>query len=170
VLLISVGILTVSDKGARGERRDESGQVISTLITSIGAEVKYYEIVPDETDVISVKLMDWVEAGIDLVLTTGGTGLSPRDVTPEATMDVIERPAPGLAEAMRSESLKTTPFAMLSRGVAGVRRNTLIINLPGSPKAAQECLSVIIPVLSHAVEILKGTVSECATNDVHLDK
>lgn len=170
MLLISVGILTVSDKGARGERRDESGQVISTLITSIGAEVKYYEIVPDETDVISVKLMDWVEAGIDLVLTTGGTGLSPRDVTPEATMDVIERPAPGLAEAMRSESLKTTPFAMLSRGVAGVRRNTLIINLPGSPKAAQECLSVIIPVLSHAVEILKGTVSECATNDVHLDK
>ncbi|MDY6836277.1 MAG: MogA/MoaB family molybdenum cofactor biosynthesis protein [Chloroflexota bacterium] len=168
--MINVGILTVSDKGSRGERHDQSGQVISELIKGIGANVKCYEIVPDEIDVIKMKLMDWINTGLDLVLTTGGTGLSPRDVTPEATMSVIDKLAPGIAEAIRAESMKNTPYAMLSRGVAGVSLNTLIVNLPGSPKAVKECLSVIIPVLPHAVETLRGTASECATRDIHSEE
>ncbi|MCL0069630.1 MogA/MoaB family molybdenum cofactor biosynthesis protein, partial [Dehalococcoidia bacterium] len=147
------GIITVSDKGSRGERKDESGAVIRDLLSGIGAQVSRYEIVPDERETISARLIEWADgAGIDLILTSGGTGLSPRDVTPEATLAVVERLAPGFSEAMRLESLKKTPMGMLSRGVSGIRGKTLIVNLPGSPKAVRECLEVILPTLPHAIE------------------
>ncbi|MCL0082260.1 MogA/MoaB family molybdenum cofactor biosynthesis protein [Dehalococcoidia bacterium] len=158
------GIITVSDKGSRGERKDESGAVIRDLLSGIGAQVSRYEIVPDERETISARLIEWADgAGIDLILTSGGTGLSPRDVTPEATLAVVERLAPGFSEAMRLESLKKTPMGMLSRGVSGIRGKTLIVNLPGSPKAVRECLEVILPTLPHAIETLRGEASECAT-------
>ncbi|MCL0029976.1 MogA/MoaB family molybdenum cofactor biosynthesis protein [Dehalococcoidia bacterium] len=157
------GIITVSDKGSRGERKDESGAVIRDLLSGIGAQVSRYEIVPDERETISARLIEWADgAGIDLILTSGGTGLSPRDVTPEATLAVVERLAPGFSEAMRLESLKKTPMGMLSRGVSGIRGKTLIVNLPGSPKAVRECLEVILPTLPHAIETLRGEASECA--------
>ncbi|MCL0070264.1 molybdopterin adenylyltransferase [Dehalococcoidia bacterium] len=158
------GIITVSDKGSRGERKDESGAVIRDLLSGIGAQVSRYEIVPDERETISARLIEWADgAGIDLILTSGGTGLSPRDVTPEATLAVVERLAPGFSEAMRLESLKKTPMGILSRGVSGIRGKTLIVNLPGSPKAVRECLEVILPTLPHAIETLRGEASECAT-------
>ncbi|MCL0065420.1 MogA/MoaB family molybdenum cofactor biosynthesis protein [Dehalococcoidia bacterium] len=161
--MLIAGIITVSDKGSRGERKDESGAVIRDLLSGIGAQVTRYEIVPDEREMISARLIDWADgAGIDLILTSGGTGLSPRDVTPEATLAVVERLAPGFSEAMRLESLKNTPMGMLSRGVSGIRGKTLIINLPGSPKAVRECLEVILPTLPHAIETLRGEASECA--------
>lgn len=158
-----VAVLTISDKGFRGEREDLSGKIIVEKIVSLGAEVIHQEIIPDEADIIAQRLIylaDEVDA--DLVLTTGGTGLSPRDVTPEATKAVIDREAPGFVEAMRYESLKNTPHAMLSRAVSGVRKQTLIINLPGSPKAVEECLSIIVPALPHGIEILRGRGGECA--------
>ncbi|MCL0098798.1 MogA/MoaB family molybdenum cofactor biosynthesis protein [Dehalococcoidia bacterium] len=158
------GIITVSDKGSRGERKDESGAVIRDLLSGIGAQVSRYEIVPDERETISARLIEWADgAGIDLILTSGGTGLSPRDVTPEATLAVVERLAPGFSEAMRLESLKKTPMGILSRGVCGIRGKTLIVNLPGSPKAVREYLEVILPTLPHAIETLRGEASECAT-------
>lgn len=158
------GIITVSDKGSRGERKDESGAVIRDLLCGIGAQVIRYEIVPDERETISARLIEWADgAGIDLILTTGGTGLSPRDVTPEATLAVVERLAPGFSEAMRLESLKKTPMGMLSRGISGIRGKTLIVNLPGSPRAVRECLEVILPAIPHAIETLRGEASECAT-------
>jgi len=158
------GIITVSDKGSRGERKDESGAVIRDLLSGIGAQVSRYEIVPDERETISARLIEWADgAGIDLILTSGGTGLSPRDVTPEATLAVVERLAPGFSEAMRLESLKKTPMGILSRGVSGIRGKTLIVNLPGSPKAVREYLEVILPTLPHAIETLRGEASECAT-------
>jgi molybdenum cofactor synthesis domain-containing protein len=121
-----------------------------------------YGIVPDEAELISAKIVEWADKeGIDLILTTGGTGLSPRDVTPEATLAVLDRGAPGFVEAMRAESLKKTAKAMLSRAVAGIRGGSLIINLPGSPRAVRECLEVILPVLPHAIEVLRGEVGEC---------
>ncbi len=164
--MFTVGIVTVSDKGSRGERQDESGAVIRDLLSRIGAQVTRYEIVPDEREVISAKLTEWADAaGTDLILTNGGTGLSPRDVTPEATLAVVERLAPGFSEAMRLESLKKTPLGMLSRGVSGTRGKTLIINLPGSPRAVRECLEAILPVLPHAIETLRGEAVECATTD-----
>ena len=162
--MIRVGILTVSDKGARGERLDESGGAIKMCLDELEVEIRKYEIVPDEKDIISSKLKEWVDgAEVDLLLTTGGTGLSPRDVTPEATLAVLERLASGFAEVMRAESLKVTPMGMLSRAVAGVRKSTLIINLPGSPKAVKECLQAILPAIPHAIEVLKGDVAECGT-------
>ncbi|MFC2017896.1 molybdenum cofactor biosynthesis protein B [Chloroflexota bacterium] len=160
------GILTVSDKGARGERRDDGSKRIRQCLCSLNIEWVSYEIVPDEKDIIMAKLRDWSdEVALDLLVTTGGTGLSPRDVTPEATMAVIERVVPGFAEVMRAEGLKKTPMAVLSRAVAGIRGRTLIINLPGSPKAVEECLEAISPALPHAMETLRGEAEECASSN-----
>ncbi len=151
-----VGLLTISDKGSRGERDDTSGAAIRELVGESGDVVRY-EVVPDERQQIAAKLADWCDSGeIDLVLTTGGTGLAERDVTPEATLDIAHRVAPGIAEAMRAAGLEKTPMAMLSRAVAVVRGSTLIVNLPGSEKAVRENLAAILPVLPHAVQLLRG--------------
>ena len=153
---IRFGIITISDRSARGERPDQSGPAIIEKINQQGWQVATSCIIPDETDDIQEKITSWSDRNeVDVILTSGGTGFSPRDVTPEATQAVIERPAPGLAEAMRSASLEITPHAMLSRATAGIRKQTLIINLPGSPKAAVENLEVVLPVLPHAVELLQ---------------
>ena len=159
--MITVAVLTLSDKGSKGEREDSSGPLIQDMLKSINAEVRFYDILPDEKELIKKKLVEYSEK-VDLILTTGGTGLSPRDVTPEATLDIIDREVPGIAEAMRSEGLKNTSRAMLSRAVAGVRGTSLIINLPGSPKAVKENLHVILEVIPHAIEKIKGDLSECA--------
>lgn len=157
---INIGILTVSDKGSRGEREDLSGPAIREMVAKIGAVVKY-EIVPDEQPVIAEKLIEWADGGdVDVILTNGGTGLSARDVTPDATLSVIDKSVPGITEAMRAKSLTITATAMLSRAVAGMRGECLIINLPGSPKAVRECLEVALPAIPHAVEIIKGTFTE----------
>jgi molybdopterin adenylyltransferase len=149
------GILTSSDRSARGERPDLSGPALVELITNQGWTVARTIILPDDLDALTETLSAWADGDdLDIILTTGGTGFAPRDVAPEATRAVIQREAPGLVEAMRAESLKVTPHAMLSRSVAGIRGRVLIINLPGSPKAAVENLQVIIPVLAHAVELL----------------
>jgi molybdopterin adenylyltransferase len=159
---MKIAILTVSDKGYAGEREDLSGVAIAEEVEGLG-EIIAREIVPDERDMIGERFKHLAdELGADLILSTGGTGFSPRDWTPEATLDVVDRQAPGLAEAMRQESLKVTPHAMLSRAVAGIRRCTLIINLPGSPRAVRECLQTIKPVLPHAIDILSGAGGECA--------
>ena len=160
---ITVGILTISDKGSQGEREDTSSQTIRQVLSGIDSRIVNYAIIPDEKPQISQTLMEWADnEGVDLILTTGGTGLSPRDVTPEATLDVLDKVAPGFSEAMRAESLKKTPHAVLSRGVSGTRNKTLIINLPGSAKAVKECLEVILPALPHAVETCRGDAAECA--------
>jgi molybdenum cofactor synthesis domain-containing protein len=159
---IRAGVVTVSDKGHAGEREDASGPLLASLLQKMGAEVARQEIVPDERPEIERVLVELAdEAQVDLVVTTGGTGLTPRDVTPEATLAAIEREAPGLAEVLRSEGYHRTPLAVLSRGVAGVRGRTLIVNLPGSPKAAVECLEVFLPAMKHAVETLRGEAYEC---------
>jgi molybdopterin adenylyltransferase len=161
--MIRTAIITLSDKGSKGEREDESGQVIRGMIAGIGAVVDHYEILPDEKELIAEKLKLLADScKIDLIVTTGGTGVGPRDVTPEATLSVIDRELPGMAEAMRAESLKKTPHAMISRAVAGIRKQTLIINLPGSPRAVRENLSVVLPALPHAIEKIKGDPSDCA--------
>jgi len=159
--MITVAVLTLSDKGSKGEREDTSGPLIQDLLKSIHADIKYCEILPDEKELIKKKLVDF-SSKVDLILTTGGTGLSPRDVTPDATLEVIDRQVPGIAEAMRSVGFKKTHRAMLSRAVAGVRGSSLIINLPGSPKAVKENLHVILEVIPHAIEKIKGDLSECA--------
>ncbi len=156
--MIRVGILTVSDRSARGERADLSGPALAEAISAglAGVEVVATAITPDERATIAAQLTRWAdEDALDLILTTGGTGFAPRDVTPEATRAVIERETPGLAEAMRATSLRVTPHAMLSRAVAGIRGQTLIVNLPGSPKGAVENLATILPVLPHALELLR---------------
>jgi molybdenum cofactor synthesis domain-containing protein len=154
-MTIRFGILTLSDRSSRGERADSSGPALANLIQAEGWSVVKQSLLPDEESAIREILTSWADSGeMDIILTTGGTGFSPRDVTPEATRAVIERDAPGLAEAMRAASLKITPHAMLSRIVTGIRKKTLIINLPGSPKGAVENLQVIISVLSHAVQLL----------------
>jgi molybdenum cofactor synthesis domain-containing protein len=158
--MINTGILTISDKGALGQRRDESGPAIRQALPETDFAVTVCEIVPDEAAKIAGKLTAWADDGLDLVLTTGGTGLSPRDVTPEATLQVIDRSVPGITEAMRAASLDKTPFAMLSRAVAGLRGQCLIINLPGSTKAVRECLEVILPAIPHAVQIARGEITE----------
>jgi len=162
--MFTVGILTISDKGWRGEREDKSGEAIRQILSRLDVCIVNDDIVPDEKEFIAQKLIKWAdEDNLDVIITTGGTGLSPRDVTPEATLSVVDRVVPGFAEAMRAESLKKTPHAMLSRAVAGTRGNSLIVNLPGSPKAVRQCLEVILPALPHAVETLKGQASECGT-------
>jgi molybdenum cofactor synthesis domain-containing protein len=162
--MFTVGILTISDKGSRGERQDKSGKAIREILSSIDARIVNYEIVPDEKELIVKKLIKWVdEDNLDMLITTGGTGLTLRDVTPEATLAVVDRIVSGIAEAMRAESLKKTPMAMLSRAVVGTRGKCLIINLPGSPRAVRECLEVVLPTLPHAVETLKGQAGECGT-------
>lgn len=154
--VLRFGVLTVSDRSFQGQRPDESGPALEGMIGARGWIVSRRLTVPDELATIQKTLVHWADAGdLDVILTTGGTGFSPRDVTPEATQGVIQRNAPGLAEAMRHASLRTTPHAMLSRGVAGIRGRTLIVNLPGSPKAAAENLDVIIAVLPHAVQLLR---------------
>jgi len=161
-MMITVAVLTLSDKGSKGEREDLSGPLIRDMLKSIDAEVRFYDVLPDEKKLIKEKIIEYAEK-VDLILTTGGTGLSPRDVTPDATLEVIDKQVPGIAEAMRSEGYKKTKRAMLSRAVAGVRGRTLIINLPGSPKAVKENLEVIIDALPHATEKIKGDTSECGT-------
>lgn len=161
--LFSVGILTISDKGSRGERQDGSGPEIGRIVASLPARVEAYEIIPDEEDLIFRKLVEYADQKkVDLILTTGGTGLSPRDVTPEATRRAIDREIPGIAETMRAEGRKSVPTSILSRAVAGLRRRTLIINLPGSPRAVRENLSYILPVLKHAMEKAQGDPADCA--------
>jgi molybdopterin adenylyltransferase len=156
--MITVGVLTVSDRSARAERPDTAGPaLVQALMERLaGASVTETAIVPDDQGEIAAVLVRWADGlGLDLVLTTGGTGFAPRDITPEATRSVLQREAPGLAEAMRAASLLVTPHAMLSRAVAGIRRQTLIVNLPGSPKGALENLATILPVLPHAIELLR---------------
>lgn len=154
---MKVGVLTVSDRAARGTYADEGGPLVRELVEGAGGEVVAHAIVPDERDQIEATLREWADDfGVEVILTTGGTGLGARDVTPEATRAVLDREAPGLAEAMRAAGMRQTPYAALSRQVCGVRGRTLIANLPGSPKAAAECLDAILPVLPHAVEMLRA--------------
>lgn len=158
----SIGIITASDKGSRGEREDISGKTIEELLKDLG-KVKHYAVVPDDKEALKSQMIYMAdELGIDLILTTGGTGLSPRDVTPEATLEVIDRIVPGIPEVMRAKSLEKTSRAMLSRAAAGVRGSSLIINLPGSPKGVAECLEVVLPALEHGLDIMKGNSGECA--------
>ncbi len=150
-------VITVSDACSRGERQDESGQTLVRLLTELGAEIVDTKIVPDDLGPLSDLLRTFSDRDeVKLIITTGGTGFGPRDNTPEATLNVIERQAPGLAEAMRMETLKHTPMAMISRGVCGIRKGALIVNLPGSPKAVRESFAVIAPVLRHVVALLAG--------------
>lgn len=165
---IRAAVMTMSDMGARGERADTSGDRIVEFLPGIGADLIERVLIPDEREQIRAHLIRFVdELHVDLVLTTGGTGISPRDVTPDATASIVDYQVPGIAEAMRVYSMQKTPFGMLSRQVVGVRGRTLIINLPGSPKAVTECLEVLEPVLSHAVEMLRGTPSDHAPPPKH---
>ncbi len=159
-----VAIITLSDSGYAGQREDKSGPVIRELAEAAGYEIVHTALLPDGVEPLSSELKRLCDEDLaDLVLTTGGTGFSPTDLTPEATLAVTERPAPGIAEAMRYNSLQITPRAMLSRAAAGIRKKTLIVNLPGSPKAVRECLEFILPSLGHGLEILRGTAGNCAS-------
>ncbi|MGB9711842.1 MAG: MogA/MoaB family molybdenum cofactor biosynthesis protein [Dissulfurimicrobium sp.] len=160
--MYTAGILTISDSASKGDREDASGTVISRLLSKKGFDVLIHKIVPDEQQTISKILMEWVdEKEVDIIVTTGGTGLTPRDTTPEATMAVITRLIPGIPEAMRAAGIGENPRAMLSRAVAGVRKRTLIINLPGSPAGVETGLSVIMPILKHAIDKIKGDNTPC---------
>ena len=158
-----VSVITLSDKGAKGERKDESGPLIQKMVTAAGYEVVGYRILSDDRETLTKELVEICDARkADLILTTGGTGFSARDMAPEATMDAIERNVPGIAEAMRMHGLQYTNRSMLSRAASGIRKETLIVNLPGSPRAVKENLEYILPVLKHGLEILTGNASECA--------
>ncbi|SJZ34097.1 MogA/MoaB family molybdenum cofactor biosynthesis protein [Selenihalanaerobacter shriftii] len=161
--MIKVGVITASDKGSKGEREDKSGQVIQDMVAEIDGKVVSYQIVPDEKELLKCKMLEMMtQEGVELLLTTGGTGLGPRDVTPDATLELIDKEVPGIAEAMRMESLKVTNRAMLSRAIAGIADKTLIINLPGSPKAVNECLEVVLSALPHAIDLIRDEVEDCA--------
>ena len=159
--MFNLGVLTISDKGWQGRREDESGKTIRNSPLARDNGVVKYEVIPDETDIIAGKLGKWADGGeVDVILTTGGTGLGVRDVTPEATLSIVDKIVPGFTEVVRTKTFDVTPFAVLSRAVAGVRGKCLIINLPGNSKAVRECLEIISPAIPHAVEILKGVVTE----------
>ena len=160
--MFKLAVLTISTSGYHGQREDSSGRAIQEMLAKPDYEVVRYEVVADDKDMIAGRLVDWSDApDVDLIVTTGGTGLGPRDITPEVCLSVIDKEVPGLAEAMRAGTLQFTPMAMLSRSVAGIRGNTLIIALPGSPRGVRECLEVVTPVLPHALELLRtDTVSE----------
>ena len=160
--MITVATLTLSDKGSKGERADASGPAIAQAIKNIDATIVSSDILPDDRVIIKKKLVSLCRKKIDLILTTGGTGVSPRDVTPDATRDVISYEIPGIAEAMRNAGLKKTPYALISRAIAGVRGTTLIINLPGSPKAVKENLAAILAILPHTIDKIKGSTEDCA--------
>ncbi len=161
---IHAGVITISDKGSRGEREDRSGPEIIAILKDAGIDVVCIKIIPDEKDLIKETLIAFADKkNIPLILTTGGTGVSPRDVTPDATLEVIDKEVPGMAEAMRQASAAITPHAMISRAVVGIRGRSLIVNLPGSPKAVRENLAVILPALPHAVEKIMGDDAECAS-------
>jgi molybdenum cofactor synthesis domain-containing protein len=162
---MNVGILTASDRSAAGARADRSAEVVGEVLATMGWSVAEYRVVPDERAVIAAALREMAASGLALILTTGGTGLGPRDVTPEATADVIDRPVPGLGELMRQAGRQFTPCAALSRAIAGIRGRTLIINLPGSPRGVRENLEALREVLPHAVEVLAGEVTDCARPD-----
>lgn len=158
------GILTISDKGSRGEREDTSGPQLQAMLGEQGFSVVAYKIVPDEIAIIQETLRVWAdEKKIDLILSTGGTGVSPSDLTPEATRAILDREIPGIGEAMRQASLQKTPNAILSRGIAGIRKNSLIINLPGSKKAAKENLEAVLPALQHAIYKIQGGTKDCGS-------
>lgn len=158
-----VGVLTASDKGARGQREDKSGMIIKERLKEQGCKIAAEIVLPDDMEILSQQLLDWsTSEQVDLILTTGGTGFSPRDCTPEATLAIADRLVPGISEAIRAKSMTITPRAMLSRGISAICRQTLIINLPGSPKAVDESLDVIIEVLEHGLDILCSKDSECA--------
>lgn len=160
--MFKIGIITVSDKGFAGQREDLCYPVIEKMLQRINGKVAGYKIVPDEQECISKEIVRMTDdMGLDLVLTTGGTGFSPRDITPEATLSVIEKPVPGIPEAMRCINMQSTPRTMLSRATAGIRNESLIINLPGSPKGVSESLEAILPALSHGLLILQGKTGEC---------
>ncbi len=158
--MIKAAIITISDKGSRGEREDKSGEVIKEKLRHIKAQVVAYDIIPDERDIIAQKLKSFADKA-NLILTTGGTGVSPRDVTPEATRDVIEKELPGFSEAMRMESFKITPRAIGSRAVSGIYKDTLIVNLPGSPKGVSECLDTVLNAIPHTLDVMGGGVVDC---------
>jgi molybdopterin adenylyltransferase len=161
--VFTAAVLTLSDKGSRGEREDLSGQVLADMLASIGGRVETTVVLPDDRQLIEDKLIYYADQdGVDVIATTGGTGVGPRDVTPEATRAVIDKEIPGMAEAMRLAGLQKTPFAMISRALVGCRGKTLIINLPGSPKGVRENLEAILPAIPHAVEKLKGDPADCA--------
>ncbi len=160
--MLSVAIITISDKGSRGEREDLSGPAIRQLVETLSVDVVSYQIIPDDkTDISSAirKCADTLKC--DLIITTGGTGVGPRDVTPEATRDVIEKEIPGMSEVMRVEGLKKTPHAMISRAVVGIRGRSLVVNLPGSPKAVKENLQAILPAIPHTIAKIKGDDADC---------
>jgi len=161
--MIKAGVLTISDKGFKGQRKDESGPLVADILTKAGYTVERQSIVPDYYEKIAECLIEWVDKdGLSIIVTTGGTGVSPTDVTPEATLKVIRYQIPGMAEAMRTASLTKTPHAMLSRAIVGVRGNTLIINLPGSPEGAKENLTVVLPAVNHALAKIAGDSSDCS--------
>jgi molybdopterin adenylyltransferase len=162
--VFTAAVLTLSDKGSRGEREDLSGKVLAEMLASISGRVETYEVIPDDRQLIEEKLAYYADhLGVDVIATTGGTGVGPRDVTPDATRAVIDKEIPGMAEAMRLAGLQKTPFAMISRAVVGCRGKTLIINLPGSPKGVRENLEAIMKAIPHTLEKLKGDPADCAT-------
>ena len=163
ISLFKIGILTASDRCSKGIRKDESGELLKELAGSLSAEVLAYEILPDDKVILKEALCKMAKS-CDLILTTGGTGLSPRDQTPEATREIIEKEIPGIPEALRASGSKKTPFAILSRGVAGIRGGALIINLPGNPQAVRDAFVILKPILPHMIDLMKGTVSDCPTS------